>query len=191
VTKRTHKDRLETAVHEAAHAVIWLDGGVGVGRITIRGSGNQHFASRGMCRAKWILDPDTFAARMTEYKHLLQVPEVRAFLAGTIAGGYGGALIRDGLTTFTSDTPTPEEMDRAVGGAWHDLDRAIDTIIKFAPHWTREQQIACFTELAAEAATLFVKHREWIRRVAEALMERTTITGDDALALRDVSPAAA
>jgi len=152
---RTEQERWDTALHEAAHAVAYLVGGIGVLRVTIRGWGNQHMQINGkVVRAR--VCPE-------------QAPEyIVALLAGSLGPMLGGLEL---------DHPDAD-------GGWSDRDKAYDIITWTNLGMSQQDRVNLMFTYYHQAAELLAKHRAWVLRVALALMANTTLSGKDVVALR-------
>ena len=157
-------DRLRTGYHEAAHAVVAVMLGVGVKHATIKPG------------------PDTAG-------HVLHDPVQYDWLAGIIsfAGKYGESLL------LADDPRHPWHVSVRVRnhGASADHKNVRRSVIRHIGHPTgdgrydfdRREYRAHRRRLEKEAKQLVLEYRDAIKRVAEALIDRETLTGAEIYAL--------
>jgi ATP-dependent Zn protease len=142
----------DIAYHEAGHAVIALKLGFGVTKVTLKPRPNSVTAARTDIQA----GPAT-PTNIADAEAL----NIKVDLAGALS------------EQLVSSTPLDELFANGSRGDWRHAKWT-------ARQWnTRSEAEVLIVMLALETATLVQEHKETIVRVASALLEHKTLTGDE------------
>lgn len=158
-------DRRHTAYHEAGHAVIGLILGYEVSKVTIR----PRYSYLGMA---WTSRKRHSSQGSTE----VQAGSTESDDFGHICIELAGPLAEQ----LVNSAPFEELIWRGSEGDWQAAQRRARRIDRRRAH-------ALIDLLMEETRPLVEQHREAIARVAAALLERETLTGDAIKALIDGS----
>jgi hypothetical protein len=163
VSLEIFNDPKHTAVHEAGHAVIARVLGLRCGELTIVANLDEGYAGCSHASDPWLtVDDWERAGRYREH-------DIRQAYRGYVLGLMAGAEAEIEILGEAEEDGDADDRHWIIRAAWSS-DSGIG-----ASRWHRYEP-----RLRRQARRLVRKHREKIERVANALLERRTLTKEEA-----------